>query len=886
MDITAFLRSPRSFQLTHSRCTLKVSAASLLLLLLPVSAAAQDGLFDYQEYEKRVKSSQGLSALKADTVLGDRTSAFDGATEFTAEDVSLPGNADLSVRIARRFGVESSNRAVDGSEATGLTLFDDWEIDVPSLSGVWTNSTGWVTAAADGALTNQRCTNNRAPTLIEGHGYYDIGFGIDVRWDKGSGEGLLIPEAGTDHATAPGLDAPKWITASRARFTCLATTRNGYPGEGFVGHTADGKKFYFDWGVEKPYALAQYADGTVTRRFGRKRVYLLASRVEDRFGNWVNYNYTGYRLNSVEASDGRRITLAYDGQGRVSTVTANGRVWRYAYTADTNDNDAGLSQVTLPDGSRWTYSHTGRLRSRLPHRSAENGGGCQYPAGNAPRPTTMTVTSPSATTGVFEFEMNMFLRSDPCNGLVPSSYDVWSMKRRTLSGPGLAAQVVRREYNLDRTGTAGPGRWVNLIQPDGVEIRERYGTDPASNERKLLQRRIIDKTGQVIRDESNSYVFGSASSAFPQRIGRSLGIMSGQFLDGVLSALSSSSVSQDGDAYSVTYSAFDRVARPTVTTQSGPSGTRSQKHQFYDSATPWVLDLPSQVTELSTGIVTHQYVYNALAKPVEFRETGRVKQKLSYASDGTISQVQDALGNTVLVSDWYRGVPRLMTNPDGSTRKMEVDDNGWITAEINELGLATRYQHDTMGRTREIHPPQDAAQWAKTFISIQQVPSEEYGIAPGHWRVISSHGAAREETYLDALWQPLLVRSYDSGDVAGTQTFIRKAFDSEGREIFSSYPARDATAVTGEWTEYDALGRKTSSSQDSEKGLLITTQHYTSNTSVVITDPRGHQSTTRYEAFGMPDYSRPLQITRPDGSKQTTIRNVFGSPVEISQSAN
>lgn len=886
MDITGSLRLARSLQLTQSRCAVHCSAASLLFLLLPVSAIAQSGLFDYQEYEKRVKSSQSLSALSAETVLGDRTSSFDGATDFTAEDVSLPGNADLPVRIARRFGVESSNRAVDGSEATGLTLFDDWEIDVPSLSGVWTNSSGWVTTAANGTLTNQRCTNNTAPTVIEGHGYYNIGFGIDVKWGKGGGEGLLIPEAGTDHATAPGLDAPKWITASRARFTCLAATRNGYPGEAFIGHTSDGKKFYFDWGVEKPYALAQYADGMVTRQFGRKRVYLLASRVEDRFGNWVNYNYTGYRLNSIEANDGRRITLAYDGQGRVSTVTANGRLWRYAYTTDTTDNDAGLSQVTLPDGSRWTYSHTGRLRSRLPHRSAENGGGCEYPSGNAPRPTTMTVTSPSGTTGVFEFEMNMFFRSDPCNGLVPASYDVWSMKRRTLSGPGLATQVVRREYNLDGTGMAGPGRWVSRVQPDGVEVRERYGTDPGLNERKLLQKRVIDTAGQMMREESNTYLFGSATGPFPQRIGRSLGIMSGQFLDGVLSALDHSTVSQDGDTYTTSYSGFDRTARATVTTRTGPAGTRSEKQLFHDSATPWVLGQPLQITELGTGIVTNEYVYNALARPIEFRVMGRVKQKVSYSSEGTISTVEDALGNTSVVSDWHRGVPRLMTHPDGSTRRMEVDDNGWITAEIDELGLATRYQYDAMGRTREIHPPEDPVQWAKSYISIQQVPMEEYGIAPGHWRVSRSRGGAREETYLDALWQPLLVRTYDNGNVAATQTFKRKAFDSEGRETFSSYPARDAAALTGVWTEYDALGRKTSSSEDSEKGLLITAQQYTANTSVIKIDPRGQQSTTRYEAFGAPDYSRPLQIIRPDGSRQTTIRNVFGLPVEISQSAN
>lgn len=865
----------------YPRAASITTALSLLIILVPTSASAQNGLFDYQEYEKRVKSAQGLTGLIADTVLGDRTSSFDGATDFVVEDVSLPGNFDLPVRVARRFGVESSNRAVDGSEATGLTLFDNWEIEVPSLSGVWTNNTGWVTNA-NGTLTTQRCTANAAPVVIEGHGYYDIGFGIDVKWAKGMSENLLLPE-GNEYANAPGLENAKWITASRARFTCLPTTRNGYPGEAFVGHSPDGRKYFFDWGVEKPYAVGKSSDGTV----GRKRVYLLASRIEDRFGNWVTYNYTGYRLNSIDASDGRRITLAYDGQGRVETVTANGRVWRYAYANDTSDNDAGLSQVTLPDGSRWTYSHTGHLRSRLPFRGSEgSSGGCEYPGGAAPRPVSMIVTAPSGAKGVFEFEMNMFFRSDPCDGLVPSSYDVWSLKRRTITGPGLQPLVVDRSYDLRSLGLPGSGRWVNRVMPDGVEIRERYGTDPGLDERKLLQRQVISPDRQVVRDETNAYLYGSTTGPFAQRIGRSLGIMSGQFLDGVLSALSDTTVQQDGDTYQTTHSGFDRNARSTVTTRTGPTGARSEQIQYFDNISPWVQDLVAKKTETSTGTVVNQYDYNAMAMPSVFWKMGKVEQRIAYATDGTISQVQDALGNATGVTSWHRGVPRLLTHPDGATSRMDVDDNGWIISQTNELGLVTSYLYDVMGRTHEVRPPADANQWQPTIIDVRQMVSDEYGLTAGHWRVDNVHGAYHQETYLDALWQPLLIRTYDSNDVEGTQSFVRKNFDSESREVFNSYPNKSSAAATGIWTEYDALGRVISTSRDSEKGLLISTRAYANNTTVIVTDPRGYQSISRYEAFGAPDYTMPLQVTRPDGSRQTTVRNVFGLPTEIKQSAN
>ncbi|MGE8588264.1 MAG: hypothetical protein ACN6OD_02525 [Alcaligenes sp.] len=844
-------------------------------------ASAQDGLFSYQEYEKRVKSAQSLAAISADEVFGDRTSGVDGGTEFFIEDVSIPGNFDLPVSVARRFGVESANRGLSDSEAKGLTLFDDWEIVVPHMSGVWTTASGWVTGQP-GAQTTQRCNVNTAPTLLGTWGYTDIGFGIDVRWNGGNGEELLVPDD-PSYASAPDLEAPKWMTASRARFSCLATTRNGYPGEAFIGHTPDGKKYFFDWGVEAPYATAKFSDGAANRMVGRKKVYLLASRVEDRYGNWVTYSYDGLRLNKIESSDGRRIDLAYDGQGRVTAVTANGRVWRYAYVAGTDANDGGLSQVTLPDGAAWTYSHSGRLRSRLPYRKADDEGGCEIRAGSAPQATQMTVGAPSGARGVFEFEMELFFRSDPCYGLSPSHYDTWSLKRRTVTGPGLSPIVTTRGYNLQ---LPGDGRWSSQTRADGTQVRERYGSDPGLNERKLLQKQLLDSTGQVRRDENYTYTFGSETGPFIRRVGRSLGIQSGQFLAGTLSALSESQSSQDGDTYRVLYSDFNRNARAGRVTYIGPSGTKAELRSHVDTSNPWVQDQVSTVTEVATGKVTVRYTYDAMAKPSAVYRAGALVQSVTYVSDGTISLVADGKGNQTRIEDWYRGVPRLVTNPDGSTNRMTADANGWITSTTDALGQATGYLHDPMGRVSEIQPPVDANQWTKTTISFRQMPVDEYGLSPGHWRVDNAQGAHRQETYLDALWQPRLVREYDANDPAGTQRFVRSEYDTQGRQTFTSYPSRESTVASGTWGDYDALGRKTSTAQDSEQGLLITTVTYGSNATTTVVDPAGHQTITRFDAYDAPDYEKPAQIIRADGSKVSISRNAFGLTTEVAQSAN
>ena len=90
-------------------------------------------------------------------------------------------------------------------------------------------------------------------------------------------------------------------------FACTSSTKNGYPGEGFVAISPKGEKYYFDWVVSRPYSAlskryANYAHSTA--RMGRLAVYFLVSRIEDRFGNWVSYTYSGDKLSQITSNDG------------------------------------------------------------------------------------------------------------------------------------------------------------------------------------------------------------------------------------------------------------------------------------------------------------------------------------------------------------------------------------------------------------------------------------------------------------------------------------------------------------------------------------------------------------------------------------------------------
>ena len=83
----------------------------------------------------------------------------------------------------------------------------------------------------------------------------------------------------------------------------------------------------------------------------RDTAFMLATKVEDRFGNTVEYAYSAGKLQSITGKDHngtvrRLITVTYTGDN-ISKVTANGREWTYDYT------NGHLTKVTLPSGLYW-----------------------------------------------------------------------------------------------------------------------------------------------------------------------------------------------------------------------------------------------------------------------------------------------------------------------------------------------------------------------------------------------------------------------------------------------------------------------------------------------------------------------------------------------------
>jgi YD repeat-containing protein len=178
------------------------------------------------------------------------------------------------------------------------------------------------------------------------------------------------------------------VTKNHWRLSCITEstdangnpiTANGQPGDGFVAHAPDGTEYYFN---ELIYGVAQGASQTTwtatptSSSIGRQVAFLLITKIEDRFGNTLTYNYDpNGNLTGIAASDGRVLAINYTDSTDtlVQSVTlqpASGaaRTWTYAYTQVSSPLYGGatsLQTVTLPDNSQWQYQSEPSIRCHI-----------------------------------------------------------------------------------------------------------------------------------------------------------------------------------------------------------------------------------------------------------------------------------------------------------------------------------------------------------------------------------------------------------------------------------------------------------------------------------------------------------------------------------------
>ncbi len=296
-------------------------------------------------------------------------------------------------------------------------------------------------------------------------------------------------------------------------------------GEGFVFVDTEGTTYRFDIAVTRKAGLASAPGGHSPLLVNKVNIYLMASRVEDRHGNHVAYNYVNGRLQSIQSSDGRSIGLVYSGQNIVG-ATADGKTWTYGY------NGNGLETVTLPDQSQWRYSYNGYLSAQF-QAVEDDPLACGNIVVNS-TPFSLSIRHPSGALGVFDFfytahlvsgtpaQWHCSLQFDPLTRTysryfgIPSYFLNYALGTKTVTGPGLQQQQWTYAYGWPETGGeefvgahcgfCDDSKSVYVTQPDGSVIEHLFGALWGFNNGVSLGKYIRSSSGVIVRSELNTLV--------------------------------------------------------------------------------------------------------------------------------------------------------------------------------------------------------------------------------------------------------------------------------------------------------------------------------------------------------------------------------------------
>ncbi|WP_176943766.1 RHS repeat-associated core domain-containing protein [Pseudoxanthomonas sp. CF125] len=322
--------------------------------------------------------------------------------------------------------------------------------------------------------------------------------------------------------------------------------------------------------------------------------------------------------------------------------------------------------------------------------------------------------------------------------------------------------------------------------------------------------------------------------------------------------------------------------------------SKTETIEYHNDPSKWVMGQVER--SLVNGIEVSRTVFDtASVLPLQSYSFGKLKQTLSYYTDGNLATFKDGNNNVTTLSNWYRGVPRTIQfpataeAPSGATQTAVVNDKGWITAATDENGYKTCYGYDAMGRIGSITYPSestpgicDTSTWAARYFDFHPLGASDWrpaGIATGQWVRRTWQGNYRNIAYMDAMWRPVLNNEYDESNQTSTLRTTGFAYDSSGRQSFASYPTAAGTAgTTGTRTYYDALDRVTRVEQDSELGVLASSTAYLAGFQTQVTNPRGLQVTTDYMAYDQPTTDLPVGITTSADTATEIHRDVFGKP--------
>lgn len=589
------------------------SAGILVLFASVIQQLSAQTLVPDEDYLRRLKASETVQPV-GDNPFGEQINLYTGDLTFSQADIVLEGNGP-TIRLVRNL---ASRQTSDLRLRLSPNAMGDWTLSIPRIETLINALRGgfgdgppgenWTISGAKDPARHQRCTQFRRPqyygTLDDPESAW---YGMDLVTEDGNRQQLLRRAAvNTQHPVMDGANGQPLVftgvTLQNWHIGCLAATSNGEVGEAFIAVSPDGTRYHLDYLVSEPaltkYQMDPYGSGVnlvQARQFG----VMYVRRIEDRFGNWVDYTYNGKRLASITASDGRTVSIAWRSDvGVIQQITSmpgtqQARTWQYEYqildrSGMEDGKDALLTAVVLPDGSRWQFQLYGLgglpvTDPMTPFCSTRN---IAHPGGGL----VSTVTHPSGLVGKFTVSgvfhgrsyVPSFCTTQTGRETIPGLFGNFALVRKEFTGPGVASRVWNYAYapavssaTRDSCASAqscAETKWVTVTDPDGNLTRYTFSNRWGELEGSLLKEEAYQGSGTLLRVEQNIYA-AATQGPYPSLVGEVLsGYGSNIAKQQTWHPVKTRVITQQGTAFTYSVSAFDTRARPTsVTKSSEPS---------------------------------------------------------------------------------------------------------------------------------------------------------------------------------------------------------------------------------------------------------------------------------------------------------------------------
>ena len=576
---------------------MKIRAICAGASAVPMMIFAAHAVTPPEQYKTYLARAQTITPA---TEFGDQISLRDGKLSFRQVDVELLGNGP-PIRIIRTTTLDDGLGKEPGS-GNGM---GGWELEIPRIKTITSDApagmrnqpisagspVGWQVSAAD---KNARCTNFSSPATVS-YPTAGIAFGPANWW---FGYQLVDAQGEEQSLFRRAAEMPEQHfrigTASNWVVECLPTTANGEPGEAFLAMSPDGTRYWFDYLAYTPYdGLSMDFENmppkgyTLVYTLPRRAAFMLVTRIEDRFGNWLTYQYDSGKLTSILASDGRSITIGSPGTA-ISSVTAGAgttaRTWSYQY-------GTGFV-VTQPDGSSWRY--VGNFgREFFSAYGFEN---CSQLYSGEPSATRqVSVTAPSGATATFTLQQRIFGRSyvpkycagggglmnpDAGYALIPRLWIGQAITSKVVSGPGVTPHGWTYSYSSHNgtwaencTGNScAASVWTDVEDSMARRVRSYFSNKWGQTENKILKEETYDGVGALMSTVEYAYATTPSNAAnpfpWPLRIGASLDYNVNEEVSLRWTPLLRRTVTQDGIRFIHSVNSYDQYARPTSVTKS------------------------------------------------------------------------------------------------------------------------------------------------------------------------------------------------------------------------------------------------------------------------------------------------------------------------------